>query len=199
MSLTSSGIATAEVYNSDMSKSLDVIYIFSSSDLAKTSTKDIDLDKGTYLVKIVSTKEYRFSFSNYVCSHIYDVTTKAPTYFAAGYNTYVCAKCGYSYKTKGKPKKILKTPKIYSLKGGKKKITVSNSNNKSATGYQIKVSTSKKFTKKTTKTVKVTSSKTTVKKLKKSKKYYVKVRAYKTKNSKTVYSKWSKVKSIKTK
>jgi hypothetical protein len=45
----------------------------------------------------------------------------------------------------------------------------------------------------------VTSSKTTVKKLKKSKKYYVKVRAYKTKNSKTVYSKWSKVKSIKTK
>ena len=33
----------------------------------------------------------------------------------------------------------------------------------------------------------------------KSKKYYVKVRAYKTKNSKTVYSKWSKVKSIKTK
>ena len=28
---------------------------------------------------------------------------------------------------------------------------------------------------------------------------YVKVRAYKTKNSKTVYSKWSKVKSIKTK
>lgn len=199
LSLTSSGIATAEVYNSDMSKSLDVIYIFSSSDLAKTSTKDIDLDKGTYLVKVVSTKEYRFSFSNYVCNHIYDVTTTAPTYFADGYNTYVCAKCGYSYKTKGEPKKILKTPKIYSLKGGKKKITVSNSNNKSATGYQIKVSTSKKFTKKTTKTVKVTSSKTTVKKLKKSKKYYVKVRAYKTKNSKTVYSNWSKVKSIKTK
>lgn len=125
-----------------------MLSIFSSSDLAKTSTKDIDLDKGTYLVKIVSTKEYRFSFSNYVCSHIYDVTTTAPTYFAGGYNTYVCAKCGYSYKTKGKPKKILKTPKIYSLKGGKKKITVSNSNNKSATGYQIKVSTSKNSLKK---------------------------------------------------
>ncbi len=45
-----------------MSKSLDVIYIFSSSDLAKISTKDIDLDKGTYLVKFVSTGDIDFHF-----------------------------------------------------------------------------------------------------------------------------------------
>ena len=80
-----------------------------------------------------------------------------------------------------------------------KKITVNNSDNKAASGYQIKLSTSKKFTKKTTKTVKVKSSKSTVKKLKSKKKYYVKVRAYKTKNGKTVYSAWSKIKTVKTK
>lgn len=105
-----------------MSKSLDVIYVFSGSDLAKTSTKDIDLDKGTYLVKIVSTKEYRFSFSNYVCNHIYNVTTTAPTYFAGGYNTYVCAKCGYSYKTKGKSKKYSKRQRFIRSKAVKRKL-----------------------------------------------------------------------------
>ena len=60
-------------------------------------------------------------------------------------------------------------------------------------GYQIKYSTSKKFTKKTTKTIKVKGTTKTIKKLKK-KTYYVKVRAYKKVNGKTYYSKWSTVK-----
>lgn len=71
-----------------------------------------------------------------------------------------------------------------------------------AKGYQIKYSTSKKFTKKTSKTVTVKKSGTTsktVKKLKSKKKYYVKVRTYKTVNGKKVYSDWSKVKTVKTK
>ena len=97
----------------------------------------------------------------------------------------------------------IKKPKanITSVKSKKKKqITVSWKNNiKNVTGYEIQYSTSKKFTKKTTKTVKVKSSKSTVKKLKSKKKYYVKVRAYKTKNGKTVYSAWSKIKTVKTK
>lgn len=147
----------------------------------------------------MSVGDYTFSVSNYVCNHYFDVVTTSPTYFSAGYHTYTCYLCGYSYKTKGDNKKILKAPKIYSLKAGKKKITVNNSDNKAASGYQIKLSTSKKFTKKTTKTVKVKSSKSTVKKLKSKKKYYVKVRAYKTKNGKTVYSAWSKIKTVKTK
>ena len=112
-----------------------------------------------------------FSVSNYVCNHYFDVVTTSPTYFSAGYHTYTCYLCGYSNKTKGDKKKILKAPKIYSLKAGKKKITVNNSDNKAASGYQIKLSTSKKFTKKTTKTVKVKSSKSTVKKLKSKKKF----------------------------
>ena len=76
------------------------------------------------------------------------------------------------------------------------------------TGYQIQYSTSKKFTKKTTKSVTVSSNKAkspskTIKKLKSKKTYYVRIRTYKTvklngKNVK-VYSSWSKAKSVKTK
>ena len=43
------------------------------------------------------------------------------------------------------------------------------------------------------------ATKKTVKKLKSKKKYYVRVRAYKTQNGKRTYSKWSKTKSFKTK
>ena len=70
------------------------------------------------------------------------------------------------------------------------------------TGYQIQYSTSSKFSKKSTKTVKVKKAKTTSKKindLKSSKKYYVRVRTYKNSKKKTDYSAWSKKKSITTK
>lgn len=70
------------------------------------------------------------------------------------------------------------------------------------TGYQIQYSTSSKFSKKSTKTVKIKKAKTTSKKisnLKSSKKYYVRVRTYKNSKKKTDYSAWSKKKSITTK
>ncbi len=73
---------------------------------------------------------------------------------------------------------------------------------KGASGYQVYYSTSKKFTSKTTKkaTVKKQSTKkTTLKKLKKGKKYYVKVRAYKTVSGKKLYGAFSAVKSAKIK
>lgn len=199
LSLASNSVSTVEVYKNDDKNIIDTVYVFGDKAQKKTSTKNFDFSNGTYYFRIVSIGDYTFSVSNYVCPHYFDVVTVAPTYFADGYNTYTCSLCGYSYRTKGEAKKKLKTPKIYSLKAGKKKITVNNSDNKVASGYQIKLSTSKKFTKKTTKTVKVKSSKSTVKKLKGNKKYYVKVRTYKTQNGKTVYSSWSKVKSIKTK
>ena len=74
------------------------------------------------------------------------------------------------------------------------------------TGYQIQYSTSKKFEDKKTEAKTITSSKTTSKtisKLKAKKKYYVRVRTYKTvkvdgKNVK-VYSSWSDVKKVTTK
>uniref|UniRef100_UPI003FED4A97 fibronectin type III domain-containing protein n=1 Tax=Eubacterium sp. TaxID=142586 RepID=UPI003FED4A97 len=73
------------------------------------------------------------------------------------------------------------------------------------TGYQVQVATNKKF-KKNKKTVtikKQKTTKTTVKKLKAKKKYYVRVRAYKTVkiNGKSIriYSGWSKTKTVTTK
>lgn len=73
---------------------------------------------------------------------------------------------------------------------------------KSCTGYQIQYSTSKKFAKKGTKVLKVNKAKTTsktVKKLKAKKKYYVRVRAYKTVKKKNYYSKWTKTYKVTTK
>ena len=73
---------------------------------------------------------------------------------------------------------------------------------KSVTGYQVQYSTSKKFTSKTSKILKVNKAKTTsktVKKLKAKKKYYVRVRTYKTVKKKNYYSKWSANYSVTTK
>lgn len=74
------------------------------------------------------------------------------------------------------------------------------------TGYQIQYSTSSKFTAKTTQTLMVSKNKTTSKtisKLKGNKKYYVRIRTYKTVTvngkSTKIYSSWSKAKTIRTK
>ncbi len=70
------------------------------------------------------------------------------------------------------------------------------------TGYELQYSTGSKFTKKATKTVTVKKNKTTsytLKKLKAKKKYYVRVRTYKTVGKTKYYSGWSKAKEIKTK
>lgn len=90
---------------------------------------------------------------------------------------------------------------ITSIKAGNKSFTV-KWKKKSCTGYQVQYSTSKKFTSKTSKTLKVNKAKTTsktVKKLKAKKKYYVRVRTYKTVKKKKYYSKWSANYSVTTK
>lgn len=69
-----------------------------------------------------------------------------------------------------------------------------------ADGYQLYLSTSKKFTSKVTEKVTVKKGKTvkaTVKGLKKKKTFYVKIRGYKTVNNKKVYGAFSAVKSKK--
>ena len=69
------------------------------------------------------------------------------------------------------------------------------------TGYQVRVATNKAFTKnvRSAKVGKTTTTSKAVKSLKAKKKYYVKVRTYKTVNGTKYYSSWSKVKSVKTK
>ena len=97
-------------------------------------------------------------------------------------------------------------PKKVSIKGlqaGTKSLTVKWSRNASQiSGYQVQLATNKKFTK-NVKNSEVNKKKRvtkTIKKLKSKKKYYVRVRAYKTvkfdgKKTK-IYSGWSKAKSI---
>ncbi|MBQ3137710.1 MAG: leucine-rich repeat protein [Clostridia bacterium] len=95
-----------------------------------------------------------------------------------------------------------KAPTLSKLTSGTKQLTATWKTVSGATGYEVVYSTSKKFTKKTTKTVtikKAKTKKTTIKKLKKGKKYYVKVRAYKTVNGKKIYGAYSSVKSVKVK
>ena len=92
------------------------------------------------------------------------------------------------------------TTTITSVKAQSKAFTVKWKKRSGITGYQIQYSTDSKF-KKNKKSIKLKKAKTTSKKvsnLKESKKYYFRIRTYKSSNKKTRYSKWSKVKSIKT-
>ena len=98
-----------------------------------------------------------------------------------------------------------KAASISKLTKGKKAFTVKwKKQTQQTTGYQIQYSTSSKF--KNAKSVTISKNKTVSKKitkLKAKKKYYVRIRTYKTvkvngKNVK-IYSSWSKTKSVKTK
>ena len=87
-----------------------------------------------------------------------------------------------------------------SKKKNVKKIKLTLKKIKGAKGYQVKVSTSKKFKKKTTvtKTIKKITNTVNIKKLKVVKKYYIKARAFSKTKGTTSYGKWSKVKVVKT-
>lgn len=65
-----------------------------------------------------------------------------------------------------------------------------------ATGYEIQYSTSSKFTAATTKTVTAKNTSETLKSLKSGKKYYVRVRAYKSISGIKVYGSYSKAKTV---
>ena len=78
-----------------------------------------------------------------------------------------------------------------------KKLKASWKKNTKGTGYQIQYSTSSKFKSAKTVTVKgYKSTSKTITKLTKNKKYYVRVRTYKTVSKVNYYSGWSNVKSI---
>lgn len=93
---------------------------------------------------------------------------------------------------KGKIKSAVK-------KASAKKVVIKLKKVNGASGYEVKVSTSKKFVKKTTKTVDAKKLSVTVKKLQPNKKYFAKVRAYVIVNGTKVYGKYSKAVKIKLK
>lgn len=95
-----------------------------------------------------------------------------------------------------KPNKVkIKSVKAVSTTAAK----VSWKKVKKAKGYQIKVSTNKKFKRSKVVNIKKNTSKAKIKKLKANTKYFVKVRAYTKFGKKKVYGRWSKFKSVKTK
>ena len=124
--------------------------------------------------------------------------TKQPTFKTAGVKTYTCSVCGEK-KTEAIAKLV--SPSITKLTAGKKAFTVTYKKAATVAGYEVQYATNSKFTTgRKTVTVKGDKAvKKTIKKLKGKKKYYVRVRAYKTINGKKVYSSWSKAKSVKTK
>ena len=94
-----------------------------------------------------------------------------------------------------------KSAKFKKVKAAKKAIAVEWKKVSGVKGYQIQVATDKKFkkNKKTATVKKQKTTKVTIKKLKAKKKYYVRMRTYKTVKGKKIYSSWSKVKTVKTK
>ena len=133
--------------------------------------------------------------------------SKASPKNVGAYTVTITGKGGYTGVTKATYKINPKGTSLKTLTKAKKAITVkwkkqsAKMSTSRITGYQIQLATNKKFTKnKKTVTVKgysKTSKKVT--KLKGGKKYYVKIRTYKTVGGKKFYSSWSKVKTVKTK
>ena len=102
-----------------------------------------------------------------------------------------------STKAVSKPK----SAKFKKVKAAKKAVSVEWKKVSGVKGYQVQVATDKKFkkNKKTATVKKQKTTKVTIKKLKAKKKYYVRIRTYKTVKGKKIYSSWSNVKKVKTK
>lgn len=97
-----------------------------------------------------------------------------------------------------KPKKVT-VSKISAINDGFK-LKWKAASEEIASGYQIQYSLKSSFSSAKTVTVKkAKSTSKTVKKLKSGKKYYVRIRAYKTVKGQNIYSSWSEKKTVKTK
>lgn len=142
-----------------------------------------------YIPGLVEGQDYALSYSN---------NTKPGTavIIVRGINFYG-GEAVVNFKILPKPVKKPAKVKLKKLKTAKKSIVVYWNKVSSISGYQVEYATNSKFKK--AKRVTVSSKKATSKKitkLKKRKKYYVRVRAYKTVNGKKYYGSWSTKKSI---
>lgn len=93
----------------------------------------------------------------------------------------------------------INTQKLTLKSSARGKMTVSWSTAKSVSGYEIQYSRSKKMKNAQSLTIKGKTTQVTLKNLAKKKKYYVRIRTYKTTNGKKYYSTWSTVKTVKVK
>lgn len=136
----------------------------------------------------------------------YKVTYPKKTQNVGKYTVTVTLKGNYTGTVKKTFTILPKNTAISKLTASKNTVTVKwKKQTKQTAGYEIQYSTSSKFTKKTTKTVKAAKNSMTSKKitkLKAKKKYYVRIRTYQTfkvgKKSTKIYSGWSKAKTVTT-
>ena len=159
-----------------------------NADGTLVTTADALKAEGTYNIVVTATgynKTLEFTYTNKS-----DTTATKPS------TTTTATK-----KPAVKPaKKVTVKKQTAKVKAGKKKLTVTWKKDKNVSGYQIKIATKKNF--KGAKTYTVKSYKTykkVIKKLKAKKKYFVKVRAYKTVGKSKVYGAYSAVRSCKVK
>jgi len=92
----------------------------------------------------------------------------------------------------------MKDPVIRTLKKADNGFTITSNKNKKAAGYQIQYSTSRRFKNGKTKKVEGQKISARVSGLKEYKKYYVRIRYYRTVKGKRQYSDWSKIRKVKT-
>lgn len=141
-------------------------------------------------------------FGNVIPPSEYKVTYKNNTNPGTAAVTVTFNNINYSGSMKSTFLIIPKKPTLSSVKSPKKKqLKITWKKDKTVSGYQVQYSTSKKFYKSKSKAVTVSKKSTskTISKLKSNKKYYVRVRSYKTINGKKVYGSWSSVKYAKIK
>lgn len=167
-----------------------------NADGTLVTTADALKAEGTYNIVVTATgynKTLEFTYTNKS-----DTTATKPSDATAATKP---AATITATKPAVKPvKKVTVKKQTAKVKAGKKKLTVTWKKDKNVSGYQIKIATKKNF--KGAKTYTVKSYKTykkVIKKLKAKKKYFVKVRAYKTVGKSKVYGAYSAVRSCKVK
>lgn len=169
-----------------------------------TKIECVELSSNSYLyngkVKRPSIKVYDED-GNAVDNDYYDVTYSSGRKNVGKYSVKITFKGNYSgtvTKTFTVKPKATSVNKLTALKGGIKVYV--NKQATQTTGYQIQYSTSSNFANAKTATIgKNTTLSKSITGLAKGKKYYVRVRTYKTVNGTKYYSSWSKAKSVTTK
>ncbi len=196
------GKATA-VFKGRYEGSVSIALTINKAKLKKSRVK-LSATKLTYTGKVRKPKVKMAKALKQECKIKY---SKKSSKKIGTYKVTVTGKGNYTGKVVLKYQIIPTGAKLKSVKPAKKSIKVTwkkqyaKKKQGRATGYQIQIATDKKF-KKGKKTVNVKGWKKTtktIKKLKSGKRYYTRVRTYKKVLGKKYYSKWSKVKRVRTK
>lgn len=169
-----------------------------NADGTLVTTADALKAEGTYNIVVTATgynKTLEFTYTNKS-----DTTATKPSTTTTATKPSTTTTTATKKPAVKPAKKVTVKKQTAKVKAGKKKLTVTWKKDKNVSGYQIKIATKKNF--KGAKTYTVKSYKTykkVIKKLKAKKKYFVKVRAYKTVGKSKVYGAYSAVRSCKVK